>query len=339
MTTPANLINQINDIKQRVEALDSGRLFYEIWCFTPENSQEYQIYAQGNNKTEKCAQKFNVELDKVLANPNVAQIRVALKSNRKNYGNVEIVIQPAYQRATPQIAPMKVDMPQNPTNEAQPTAAAQPDVFNGLGFLKLLGLGEMLNGAEDDGMNGLGAVLAVRDKMIENRFEARDKDKELNRIVGENAVLQHKNAELEKEITTLNAIIDKSEDEIEELADKLAEYEKINPRREMIGGLASPILTEALLGVVRKTKYAGLLGIDENPQTAEVAQQTDAPSVAIEAIDESPRGQCKTQIVEWIDKLNDVDFTALYDLLTLFAQGKSIQESLNLAKAAAVELD
>lgn len=337
MTTPANLINQINDIKQRVATLDAGRLYYEIWCFTTENSQEYQIYAKGDNKNgTKCSPKFNTELDTVLANPNVAHIRVSLKSNRKQFGDVEIVIQPAYQRNHPTLTPMKVDMPTTtpqPTFEQPQGTQAQPNIFNGLGFLKLLGLGEMLNGAENDEFNGLGAVLAVRDRMIENKFEARDKDRELQRIVGENAVLQHKNTELEKEIKTLNGTIEKAEDEIADLEEKLSEYEKLNPKREMIGGLASPILTEALLGVVRKTKYAGLLGIDaENVQTTPAAPQSNMPQVAIEPIDESPRGKAKTQIVEWLDKLNDVDFEALYELLTLFAQGKSIQDSLNFTQ-------
>lgn len=331
MTTPANLINQINDIKQRVATLDAGRLYYEIWCFTTENSQEYQIYAKGDNKNgTKCSPKFNTELDTVLANPNVAHIRVSLKSNRKQFGDVEIVIQPAYQRNHPTLTPMKIDMPTpQPTLEQTQTAQAQPNIFNGLGFLKLLGLGEMLNGTENDEFNGLGAVLAVRDRMIENKFEARDKDRELQRIVGENAVLQHKNTELEKEIKTLNGTIDKAEDEIADLEEKLSEYEKLNPRREMIGGLASPIITEALLGVVRKTKYAGLLGIDAESTAIPATPQSTMPQVAIETVDESPRGKAKTQIMEWIDKLSDTDFEALYELLTLFAQGKSIQDSLN----------
>ena len=100
----------------------------------------------------------------------------------------------------------------------------------------------------------------------------------------------------------------------------------------MFSGLAGHILENSLLGIVSKTKYAGLLGLGETNDTIPAAISTPtAQSVQIAEVDNSPRGKAKQQITAWIDTLDDTDFTALYQLLTLFAKGNSITTCLQWA--------
>jgi tetrahydromethanopterin S-methyltransferase subunit B len=262
------------------------------------------------------------------------QIKINLKDGRKDLGGAEIVIKPAYQTNIPTLLPMKVEKKSDNTQQQ----AQQPQTpFNGVGFLKLLGFGEMLNGTDDD-FGGLGSVLAIRDKMIENRFEQRDKEREINRVIEENAVLKHQNKELANKIEQLNGEIDDNEDSISELETKLAEYEKLNPKRDMISGLAGMIAENALLGIVSKTKYAGLLGLGENPDITTTAASQPVQPVSIEAVDDSPRGKAKQQIITWIDTLGDSDFSALYQLLTAFAKGEKTIQSCLTDSTQAVDL-
>ena len=320
--SPADLINQVNDIKARVLSLDnSSRVYYEIWGFNPVSSPEFQSYGKGNNKTEKCYSKFESDLDRLLASPNVVQIKITLKDGRKDLGNSELTLKPAYQSVTPTVLPAKMEkaevaQAQTPTAQPQP----QQTPFNGVGFLKLLGFGEMLNGVDDD-FGGLGSVLAIRDKLIENRFVQLDKDRQINSVIEENAVLKHKNKELENKIEQLSGEIDEYESSIGDLEDKIAEYEKLNPKRNIISGLAGSILENSLLGFVSKTKYAGLLGLGETDAIPTATPTMSSQPIQIEEVDETPRGKAKQQITAWIDTLDDTEFSALYQLLTLFAKG------------------
>lgn len=324
----AGIINQVDEVKSRISNLDnSSRVYYEILGFNPTSSSDYKVFAKGSNKEEKCYPKFETQLDALLSNTEIAKIKVTVKDGRKDLGSSEITIKPAYQSFTPSLVPMKVEKIEA---QAQPTAPQPAMAFNGVGFLKLLGFGEMLNGVDDD-FGGLGSVLAIRDKLIENRFEQRDKEREIQRVIEENAVLKHQNKTLENTIEQLNGEIDNYEDSIGDLEDKLAEYEKLNPKRDIISGLAGHILENSLLGFASKTKYAGLLGLGETPTETAQIQTTVSQPVQISEVDDSPRGKAKEQIAAWIDTLNDDDFSALYQLLTLFAKGNSITTCLQWA--------
>jgi len=322
-----SIINQIKDIKARVANLDnSGRVFYEIWGFFPASSSEYQNYGKGSNRDGACYPAFESQVDTLLSSPDVAKIKITLKDSRKDLGGVEITIKPAYQNITPSLVPMKVEKAE--VQVQQPQQSAQPQTpFNGVGFLKLLGFGEMLNGTDDD-FGGLGSVLAIRDKLIENRFEQRDKEREMGRIIEENAVLKHQNKELESKIEQLNGEIDNYEDSIGDLEDEIAEYQRLNPKRDLFSGLLGMVADNTLTSVA--SKAAGLFGL--NGTQAEVPAPIPATQpVQISEVDDSPRSKAKQQITAWIDTLGDCDFSALYQLLTALAKGASITSCLQWA--------
>lgn len=337
MSSTANIINQINEIKTRVSGLDKqGRVFYEIWGFNPASSSEFQLYGKGNNRKEACYPHFETELDTVLASPTIVHIKIQLKDGRKDLGGAEIVIKPAYQSAAPTLLPIKEEK----HNQQQQPAAAQPQ--NGLGgtnFMQMLGQAFLgvsgLNGMNDE-MGGLGMVMAIQEKVIGDKYEKQRQEERLQTIIENNAVLKSENTKLQAEIDKLNGEIDDNEDKIDELETQLSEYEKLNPKRNMISGLAGQVAETALLGIISKTKYAGLLGLDENPIDTSAVSQPSQP-VSIEAVDESPRGKAKQQIVEWIDTLADNDFATLYQLLTLFAKGIPIASCLQWATGTTEE--
>ena len=328
--TPAGIINQVNDVKSRVANLDkSGQLFYEIWGLCPSSSSELQNFGNGNNRLESCYASFESAFDTLLANSDVAIIRISLKNSRKDLGSSEITIKPAYQSVTPAQLPAKVEKSDN-DNTAQPTKQPQSSL-NGSNFIQMLGQAFLgvsgLNGIsnENEEMNGLGMIMAIQEKVIGDKYERQRQEDRLQNMIGENAILKNKNENLQTEVNKLNGEIEDCEDTIANLEEKLSEYEKLNPKRDMISGLAGAIIENSLLGVVSKTKYAGLLGLGENP--IETAPQPIQP-VSVEAVDDSPRGKAKQQITAWIDTLDDNDFSALYQLLTLFAKGSSITSCL-----------
>jgi len=325
----AGIINQVNEIKTRVSGLDkTSRLYYEIWGFNPASSPDFQLFGKGNNRKGACYPLFETELDTVLASPAIVHIKINLKDGRKDLGGAEIVIKPAYQTATPALMPIKVEKSDNTQQQPQ-----RPQ--NGLGganFMQILGQAFLgvtgLNGVNDE-MGGLGMVMAIQEKVIGDKYEKQRQEERLEGIIEKNAILKSENEKLQAEINRLNGEIDDNEDTIDELQNKLAEYERLNPKRDMISGLAGVIAENALLGIVSKTKYAGLLGLGESPIDTATSQLSQSSPMSQPTKDDSPRGQAKQQITAWIDTLGDNDFSALYQLLTLFAKGAPITSCLN----------
>ena len=314
---------QVAEIKNQMKGFDSGRLNYEIRTFNPNLSQEYQLVAKGTNVKGSVYEKFSNEIDTILNSPSVARIKISCKDSRKPLMDVELILRGAYSHLTPVLTPIVEQKPaQEQSQQAYYQQTPQPNPLAGLGILNLLGFGEMLNGVNDE-MGGLGAVLAVRDKVIEKKFEERDNQREHDRLVGENAILKQKIEEFEKEIKSLNGELDEAEDKIDDLEDELSEYTKLNPKRDVVSGLGGLAVEKGInLFLQKMPAIQGILnglGIaEEIPAT----QPTNVPAVAIEEVDESPRGQAKQQITTWIDTLNEIQFAEFYELLTAFAKGE-----------------
>ena len=335
----AGIINQVNEVKTRVSGLDKqGRVFYEIWGFNPASSSEFQLFGKGNNRKEACYPHFENELNAVLASPTIVHIKIHLKDGRKDLGSSEILIKPAYQTATPALLPIpkeeKLDM-------AQPQPQPQPqNGIGGINFIQMLGQAFLgitgLSGVNDE-MSGLGTIMAIQEKVIGDKYEKQRQEDRLQGIIENNAVLKSDNEKLQAEINRLNGEIDNNEDRIDELEKQVAEYEKLNPKRDMISGLAGQVAQNALLGIISKTKYAGLLGLDEGAALQPSQSSQPSQPVSIEAVDDSPRGKAKQQIMTWIDTLGDNDFTALYQLLTLFAKGTPVASCLQWAATGGTE--
>jgi hypothetical protein len=331
------IVDQINDVKSRVKGLyDSGkRIIYQIWGYNPTNtSNEYQMYFSGDrSKGENHNyERFAREIDSIFNNSSIAKIRVTLKDGRKKLGDTEIVIKPAYAAITPVIpVPIRAE----PVH-SQPQHIPQNQIAN------LLGLAFGLNGIEEDAFGGLGTVLAIRDQIKDNQYEQRSLNEKLQRYMEENAVLREKQKDYEAQIDGLNRQLDDSDERIGELEDELCEYEKINPKRDMISGLGGEMLSSLVAGVLKQTKYAGLLGFNEDSQIQETPglqpAQAQTQPVTITPVDESPRAKAKQQIAGFLDKLSDDQFAGLYQLIHLFAkQPDAIACCLHWAASGAMQ--
>ncbi|MDR2963459.1 MAG: hypothetical protein LBU90_07510 [Bacteroidales bacterium] len=337
---------QINETKARVASLDNGgksRLFYEILGYDPAISNEYYKLAIGNNKTGSCVAQFNAALDAATANSSIVELRVILKNNKSVFGDTKIVLKQATYN-TPIIVPApQLPQTQQPAQN-QPAVQAAPEqappivqsnsLFGGLGFLQLLGINTQgLNGADEQtaNMNALGAILQFRDSQTAQHYAARDRENEINRLSAELAAAKAEKQQLEREITSLNGTIDKQEDELADLEEKLSEYEKLNPKRDLYSGIAAATIQKAAVSMlVKSPKLTGLLGIDSDiiaelsQTTAPTAPQTnDCSPVQIDMEDDSPRSKASTQITVWLQQLSEEDFAAVYQFLTLCAQGKA----------------
>jgi hypothetical protein len=252
---------QINALQARVKGLDGGQLYYEIWAFVPEMSDAYTLYYRGNNKNDKIYEQFCNELDALLGNTSIAKIRIVLKNNKKNFGDTEIILKSAYHSGRFLPPPIKSELPFSQQNEQQQGfGSSSPFEF------LMTGLG----GFDNTQLNGLGAIMNFRDKMIENQYAAKAREEKLEGIIAENAVLKSQIAAKESEIEQLKKENDSLEDQIGDLQDNIEEYEKLNPKRNMISGLLQNTLESVGLGLLKKTKYAGLLGLDENDSVSEL---------------------------------------------------------------------
>ena len=330
------IVDQINDIKARVKGLYDGgkRVIYQIWAYNPISSNEYQMYFSGDrNKGENNNyERFAREIDSIFNTSSIAKIKVTLKDGRKNLGDTEIVIKPAYAAITP-VIPIPIRPEQDYAQPKQHVPQNQ--------LTSLLGVAFGLNGVEDE-FGGLGTILAIRDKVKDDQYERKLLNEKLNQYIEENAVLREKQQNYETQIETLNRQLDDSDDRIGELEDELAEYEKLNPQRDIISGLGSEFLSGLAVSALKKTKYAGLLGLDdsqtqETPASLSNAQVQTQP-VTITPADDSPREKAKQQIVIFLDKLNDDQFAGLYQLIHLFAkQPEAIGCCLNWAASGEMQ--
>ncbi|MDR1544902.1 MAG: DUF3450 domain-containing protein [Prevotellaceae bacterium] len=278
-------MKQVNFLKQRVQELATGKLlFYEIWAFMPETSAEYQLWTSGNSRDNaNIVSLFSEQIDNLLTNDRLAKVKVVLKSNKKNFGESEIVLrsayQPSYQNYMPVMPQPKASAePQNSENQQHNNYQNTPiELFKGLGEI------------ENSAFGGLGAVINVRDKLIANEFEKIRQEEKSQQLISEITQLKLEIQQKDFEIKVLKNQQDKLEDKIEELEDHLEEYEKINPKRDMVSGLLGQVLEGVAVGVLKKSpKISALMGFDDEtpaqPQTA-APQQYQQPPVQMQPVE------------------------------------------------------
>lgn len=248
----------VDNAKDQFRSLDKTRkLFYEFSVIMASNPSQAVTYGGGSNESGKGSayDDFCSSLENLLSNEDVAYITVRWwdtnGTKKSNPGQINIAIQSTR-------AGQPIMMPQQQAQE-QP-AKVEPQVQipvkgNSLGaVLNLLGLGgENLAGVDDD-IAGIGAVLAVRDKMTEQKYES----KEQQRQIGE---LSQKNLQLRDELDKVKDELAKAEKKIERLEDKNYELEEEATKlRKMKGmaGMAGVVGAELLTNFAKK--HAGGLG-------------------------------------------------------------------------------
>jgi len=319
MTTTTKIIREVSTIKERVETLDKGgRLFYEIWAYIPTSSSEPQLFGKGNNKLEKIYDQFEREFDNILNNAGVVKIQIKLKDSRKDFGTMELVIREAYESSLPIVRPLQTDL------KVQNFPENEPSKFQNANFMTMLGqafLGASgLSGINDE-TGGLGTILAIQEKVISDKHENQKREEKLHNYIEENATLKSQIKDRDTEITNLTKQLEDSEDRVFELETELQEYEKLNPQRNMISGIGQQILSGIAVNLVKQSKYAGLLGLDDVQPTAPQNFGNQAN------VQFSETNENTDEIVEFANSLDTAQQVEFQQLVKIF------KEDSNLIKA------
>jgi hypothetical protein len=311
------IINQVNELKQRVRGLlenSKRRIIYQIWALNPNANADYQMYGNGDTtKDGRDYEKFEREIDLVLNSPSIAKLKVTITDGKKPLGDTEIVIKSAY-------AQMQISFPKPlPANDER---GEQPKpIVNTFQFLDIFNTDTGLNG-DLGGLGGLGAVLAVRDKLIENKYEKRDYENKMQNYAEQNAVLRAKNLDNEAKIEKLERELDNAETTIDDLEDALNECKFANSQNNKILGFDKEQLAGLAFQFFKGTKLAGSLGlVDETPEVPAASAIPNVAAVQIEPVEEkptNPRQPYYDAVVKFMNGLTDEQFTAFWHLLGIF---------------------
>lgn len=294
MSTIIDKAKQIESLKQRIEGLDKGRLHYEIFAFIPETGNDFQLYYKGSNKgSQSIYEQFCHEIDSLLGNSSVVRIKVKTSNGRKNsesMGETEIVLKDAYPKMVAPLQPLhtlkpEAAKPEAPADKAADKAqemglSAQMAEMFGLAFLGESGLGGI---GEQLGVTGM--LLKGQEHTMNQRFEREKQAERVAELMKQNGILEQKILILENENEKLKSTLDKYEDRIDDLEEEIKEYERINPKRNMISGIASEIASGALMGVIKKSPVlAGLFGeMNDVEETQPQQYQPTAPQYEYQA--------------------------------------------------------
>lgn len=328
MNSTTEIIRQVSTIKERVEALDNaGRLYYEIFAYIPNASNEYQSYGRGgNSKGEKIYKQFASDLDRVLNNPDLAKIKVNLKNNRKDFGSMEMTIKEAYANHLPAVRPLektgenrqqKMDF-----QDDEPTKPQQN--MNNQNFMTVLGQAFLgvsgLSGVGND-ETGLGTIMAIQEKVIGDRYEKQQQADKLFAYAQENATLKAQIGERNTEIANLQKSLTESEDRIDELEAELDEYEKLNPDRDIISGIGKEIFSGLAVGFAKKTKIGGLFGLENDDNAANSASPQTGKNTNVQI---SEATEITDEILLFVNSLNPTQQTEFQQLVRVFQQDISL---------------
>lgn len=322
------IISAANDIKAQIAGLDNRRLYYEIVAVNPQVSNSFATYFKGSNKNEPCAADFAQQLDTLLSNDNIAVIRITARDSRgKQLLCSDLKIKPMFADgaiAQPQQAEEKH---QAAILQQQPMPQSQFDLR---GVLGLLGVDTASLGTTDDPIGGLGAVLSYRDKMIEKRFEERDRNIELTRLSDECRELKAQIKQLTDETLAKSKEIEQLKDDINDYDLQVAELEKLRPENSIAGVALTGLLASAgqsllkrnagLLGRlmgIDKDSMLGMLDNTNDEETAAPRQTVNAADIDIEPQD--ARSADIDSIKNFMRQVSDTDFAHILDIFRLFA--------------------
>lgn len=294
--------NSVNSIIEQVSQNDNKGLRYEIYTLNPSLSANEQRYATGDNKGDlSCTKQIKSIIETLLNNNNIVKIRVVLKTlNGRVINESELVIKPTYGSSPVFYAPQKIDskpIEPTPQNVSQNNANPNMNLYN---ILTLMGFdASKLNGV-DDPINGLGAIMDIREKQIEKRYEDREKQNRYEQLIVEKAKVEEKYEELAKQYQALEKENDKLNDKIDELEEDIEELEKLKPENSLAGVSIVGALTNVAENMLRR--HAGtvgkLLGTDKETMLGMLDSDNHAeqPQEIVENVEVKPLNERQAQI-------------------------------------------
>lgn len=248
--------NSVSSIIEQVRQSDNKGLRFEIYTLNPTLSSEEQRYAIGDNKGEiSCTKQIQSILETLLNNKNVVNIRVVLKTmNGKVISESNLPLKSAYGENSQVFIPTR----QKEIKEEQPKINGESNNMTLYNILTLMGFDTSgLNGI-DDPINGLGAIMNIREKQIEKRYEERDRQNRYEQLVVEKAKIEEKYDELQKQYNSLVKENEKLYDKIDVLEEDIESLEKLKPENSIAGVSIVGALTNVAENMLRK--HAGTIG-------------------------------------------------------------------------------
>ena len=324
----------------------NGRTLYWRFEWQVQGSQGWQrsqSYSNAKSNRENQDDIFNSALNMLLSNPTVTIIRVCFWGQGRDTAesSCTIVLEDGYQ--LPQYPTLPTEEP--PAAQPVPQPQPQPAIsLEGLGanmkaMLSLLGLADTGLGALDDKTNGLGTVLQIRDKMIEKRYEDRDRERKLGELTSENR-------RMADELKRVTKALSDAENKVEELSEKNDELkEKLRELKPngMLGALATQAVTAGLgnlavrmapaFGMKREviaSALAGDLDEEDDEPAAQIQMAGTKPAPIIQPVaqpaDDTPQGPREEKIRQYADLMRNVsedDFDALVTAMDYLTSHKT----------------
>ena len=331
----------LNTIRRIVEVKAKDGLFIKLDVYIDESNNPtlYQDFnTKNSNKEErlKLIDDFNDTIDKLLQEKQYTALYCLIKSSNGRTIHYKNVI-PLRSGTIHNWCPSNIhksddDLEQQsrqPIQQQNSTGKAVKDILGMMGFDK-----NKLNGFDDDEFGGFGAIMQVRESLLENRFLQADKDRRYDEMVMEKAKLESKLEALQTELDNANKYSDELEDKIEDLECKIEDLEHLKPEYS-IGGMS-------LVGILEKTatnlaiKHAdvlgGLAGISkdqmvtllQNPQSETPNTKAINNEEDVEVAEVSPRAEYINAIGKFVDTLDEKDFNELWSVMQAFAKDKTL---------------
>jgi len=340
-TYSINDVNQILDNIRRIvlEKAKSGLIIklnvYHDSSDMPTLYKDFNTKKASEEKRMALVDEFNEALNQILQNKQYTSFYCLIKSSNGQITHYENII-PLKSGTVNNWCPSNTNKSDDDFEEQSrqtlqqqnSTGKAVKDILGLMGFDR-----NKLNGFGDDEFGGFGAIMQVRENLLENRFIQADKDRRYDEMVTEKAKLESKLEALQKELDNANKYSEELEDKIDDLECKIEDLEHLKPEYSL-GGMS-------LVGILEKTatnlaiKHADVLGglagmskdemvtLLQKPQTeAPTPQQISNEEVEVSQV--SPRSEHINAIGKFVDTLSDDEFNDFWSVMQAFAKDKTL---------------
>ncbi|MBO7477527.1 MAG: hypothetical protein J6U04_06290 [Salinivirgaceae bacterium] len=329
---------RLADIRQQIESRKGTVFSYEIYVKNPNVSDAMFKHAQAlSTRTPDIVEKFNSELDALLANRSTAVITVVLygRNKKEKIWENTVVIREEYANTDCTLPIQKEQVePQQPAQARpqQPLPGAQSIDRNLTvgNILTLMGFGGLAG--DGDQTNGLNQILQVRDGLKDMSFENQRKDEKITKLTADLAATQQERDQLKKDIEKLERQLEKADERIENLEldidDKNEQIRKLHPELSLMGTSLTALLGAGIknFAMNHANTIGGLMGIDGDALRSMLTKDEETAAIGdgeAETDDNSDgrAEECK-MIREFIKTLDEKEWSDFYQLMRVFAANK-----------------
>ncbi|MCQ2607744.1 MAG: hypothetical protein MJ197_03555 [Bacteroidales bacterium] len=331
-------VQEINEIvqeaKKQVKTNASKGIHVVITAMKKNIDTELSPYFDENNFRAKdrdsIIASFNEAIDNLISNVNYLCFRCVIKSsnNVKLIWEKTITIRPGHS--------VYIYKSESPNKEkADLSILSQKESFNNAIYqvLGLMGFDqEHLDGVAQNEFKGFGAVMAIRERNLENKFIQAEKDKKLEELISTKTKLEFKVENLNKELENERKYTEGLEDKIEELNDEIEELNKLKPESSLLGTSIVAALTKAgtNLAIKHADVIGGLAGVSKEEMVSMLKSADEQPTTTItndanvDVTPVSPRSEYIDAIGKFVDTLEESEFNELWSLMQSFANDKTL---------------